>query len=398
MATKETIEVALIEDNPDDAAVVRRHLGPRGDIPFRFNLHEAESLAAGLELLRSTPCQVLLLDLFLSDSRGLETYQRVSGAQPEIPVVLLTALPDEGIALEALRRGAQDYLMKGPAMSGPLLQRSLRYAVERGRWMARVKALSVIEAEVNERRKVDKLKDEFLTSVSHELRTPLSIIQAAIESLSQGADGPLPPKAMRFVELAQRNSQRLGKVINSLLELSRLESGQARLNRASVNLAQIVSDAAEGFRVKEVGRPLRIEEELAPGLPAVNADPDLAAQAVINLIDNAVRFAKSVVRISVRVAEPAVTPAGGAQGAARPAGPQVQVTVSDDGPGIAAEEQERLFDRFYQVQRVAKSDYKGTGLGLTITKQIIERHGGRVWVESAPGAGARFHFLLPASV
>jgi DNA-binding NarL/FixJ family response regulator len=132
---KEIIAVAMIEDSPDEAQVVRRLLVPRGDIPFQFRLSEASSLAGALALLAKGGIQLVLLDLYLPDAKGLDTYRKLQEAFPNLPVVVVTGLNDEAVALEAVRLGAQDYLVKG-ALSGTLLQRTLRYAFERARLSA----------------------------------------------------------------------------------------------------------------------------------------------------------------------------------------------------------------------------------------------------------------------
>jgi signal transduction histidine kinase len=476
---KEQIRVVMIEDDPEDVSLVRKELGPRGDNPFRFELEAAGTLKAGLDLLLTSQAHVVLLDLFLPDSRGLSTYQAIQSRFPNLPVVVLTGLQDEGMALSAFRAGAQDYLVKG-AISATLLQRALRYAVERSRWsvgfekaietapdavvlvgtdglvqytnpagaalfgrsivgktfpypdalessqemrvrlgveeriiefrpgesvwrtgparliwardLTELKKAALAQAEVRERRRLDNLKDELMNAVSHELRSPLSIVSAAIENLCAGLAGPLPRAATDLIEMAQRQCARLMKVVENLLELARLESGKPLLRRGRVVFSAVAQPAFEDYRLIAAKRNVKIVDSLPSQLPELNVDPDLLNRLIGNLLDNGIRFARSAVEIRARALSAA--PVGAPRSGGEPG--FVQVTISDDGPGLSADEVALLFDRFVQVRRVGHDGYKGTGLGLTICKEICERHGGRIWAESEPGRGTRFHFILPA--
>jgi signal transduction histidine kinase len=477
---KELIRVVLIEDDPDDFALVRKELGPRGDNPFQFELEGARTLKAGLELLAAKQAHVVLLDLFLPDCRGLDTYLAIQKRHPNLPVVVLTGLSDEAMALSAIRAGAQDYLVKG-TLTATLLQRALRYAVERSRWSAgfenaiqtapdavvlvgadglvqyanpagaalfgrglvigspfpfpealefaaemkvriggeerivefrpgeavwksgparliwardltELKKAALAQAEVRERRRLDQMKDELMNAVSHELRSPLSIISAAVENLTAGLAGALPQAAVELVEMAHRQCERLTRVVENLLELARLESGKPLLRRGRVTLLDVARPAFGGYRLVADKRSIKIIDSLPDGLPDLNVDPELLHRVIGNLLDNGIRFARS--RVEIRAQALAAATAGGSRNGGEPR--FVQITVEDDGPGLSAEEISTLFDRFVQVRRVARSGYRGTGLGLTICKEICERHGGKIWAESEPGRGTRFHFILPA--
>lgn len=233
--------------------------------------------------------------------------------------------------------------------------------------------------DITARKKMEQLKEEFAGNVSHELRTPLAAIKMSAEDLKDGLSGLLTEEQSEMVEIILRNSLRLQKIVNEILDLSRLESGKVVVRSEPVDIGPPLGEVIRNFR-KMTGRTgLVLELDLPERLPAPDADPDMIVQLLNNLLDNAARFARE--RVVVKAT----------------AGTDfVQVSVIDDGPGIAKEDQQRLFSRFEQIKRFkGQNGYQGTGLGLTICKEIVNQHGGKIWVESDPGSGARFHFTLP---
>lgn len=232
-----------------------------------------------------------------------------------------------------------------------------------------------------ERMEEADLKSEFIATISHELRNPLTTVKMALQSLKEGLCGPMPQQQMRFVDLAYRNVERQVRIINNVLDLARLQSGKAKMEFKRTPLASLIEERAQAYAIA-VRKP-RLEFDIPQDLPDLHADPDLITQVLSNLIDNALRYARQRVTIAAKEGE-----LSGAPG--------VTVTVGDDGPGLEAAQAARLFTRFGQVCRPSGSGYKGTGLGLAICKEIVACHGGRIWVESSPGRGARFRFSLPA--
>jgi signal transduction histidine kinase len=186
-----------------------------------------------------------------------------------------------------------------------------------------------------------------------------------------------------MVAIAGKNLDRLTRITNNLLDLSRLESGRAQVNAKTIDLRRLVEDAAKGAGLLAQGRTLRVEVELPAELPRVVADPDMIAQVLHNLLDNALRYAKTRVVVSARSAEEGM----------------VRVSVSDDGPGIPKDKIGQLFNKFVQVDRPSGGGgYKGTGLGLAICAETLKANHGRVWAESEPGKGSVFQFCLPREV
>jgi two-component system, OmpR family, phosphate regulon sensor histidine kinase PhoR len=228
-------------------------------------------------------------------------------------------------------------------------------------------------------RQLENTRREFVANVSHELRTPLSLIKGYVETLLDGAKDD-PELATKFLRTIERHSNRLGNLIEDLLTISRLESGQITLQLRTVPLRSFAEDLLGDLQARAGERGVRIENEIPAELEA-RVDPDRLEQVLVNLLDNAIKYGKRDGRVFVQ---------------GRAAGEQVELCVADDGPGIPGEARERIFERFYRVDRARSRETGGTGLGLAIVKHIVQSHGGKVWVESQPGHGARFYFTLPS--
>ncbi|MDE2491325.1 MAG: response regulator, partial [Elusimicrobia bacterium] len=243
-----------------------------------------------------------------------------------------------------------------------------------------LRRLEQLTSEVVERRRADELKDRWIGTISHDLRTPLTIIKGAVIDLHDGRAEPLGPQQAMLIGLARRQVERVERLVVSLLDLSRLESGRAKCERRPLDAAEIVARVAGDFARAAAERGVTVETDCAPDAPPLFADPDLFEQLIVNLLDNALRFARS--RVSVR--------------AARGAGGALELSVSDDGVGIPPERRALLFTRFAQLERRREpGGYKGSGLGLAICKEIVRLHRGRIEADSEPGRGTTFRASLP---
>jgi len=230
-------------------------------------------------------------------------------------------------------------------------------------------------------RQLESTRREFVANVSHELRTPLSLIKGSVETLLDGAASQ-PAIASKFLDIIDRHCDRLTFLIEDLLTLSRLESGQLAINYDTVPLRDHVSEVFDDFHRKAEDRGVKLFNDVPDGLHA-RADSDRLDQVLSNLIDNAIKYGRpgGTVRI---------------EGREVPGGDLIEMAVADDGPGIPTEAAERVFERFYRVDTARSREQGGTGLGLSIVKHIIQAHGGEVRLETAPGKGAAFRFTLPA--
>ena len=231
-----------------------------------------------------------------------------------------------------------------------------------------------------------RLKDDFIGTVSHELRTPLTVINLGLENLQAGIFGPLGEKQAEAIERNIRNAKRLGKLIDNLLDLSRLQSGRTKIEKKAVGLKHLIHEVIQSFQPGEKAGTAFFQEEMPANLPPLECDPDLIAQVLTNLLSNAIRYAKEKIAVKSEVIKGAVgTPEF------------IQTSVVNDGPGIPQEKLAELFNKFVQLDRgQRKGSYKGTGLGLAICKEIIEKHHGKIWAENPKeGGGVAFCFTLP---
>ena len=227
----------------------------------------------------------------------------------------------------------------------------------------------------------DQLKSDFVANVSHELRTPLTVVKAAVDNMRDGITGEFTENQKAYLDLLQVNADRLARQINDLLDLSRIEAGYLQLYPSSIAVKEI------GRQVVESLGPLAREKELTLEVKGDGtsveawADPERVHQILLNLVNNAVKFTPPGGRVEVEV-EVEVE------------GEDVVTVVRDTGPGIPAEEREKVFEKFHQVGSSPGSS-RGSGIGLSIARQLVELHGGRIWVESEEGKGSRFAFTLP---
>ena len=236
-----------------------------------------------------------------------------------------------------------------------------------------------LEARHREAERLNRLKSEFIASVSHELRTPLHTIIGFAELLGEEGVGSLNEKQRRFIHHIQTDSEHLLGLINDVLDLSRFEAGGLVVRTETLSLQTAITEAVNAIRPQASGKQVVVREDRIPNASVV-ADPLRMRQILYNLLSNGVKFTDPGGEVVVTAAEDEDF---------------VQITVADTGLGISSEECGRIFDKFYQVGYTTMGVRQGTGLGLTICKQLVEIQSGRIWVESEPRKGSRFHFTLP---
>lgn len=225
---------------------------------------------------------------------------------------------------------------------------------------------------------VDEMKTAFLSNVSHELRTPLTSIRGFSELLLSYDD---PEVRQEFLEIINRESERLTRLVNDVLDVTKIESGHMEWRREQIDLAELLRDTARTCLPDLLKPEIVFAEDLWPDLPTIEGDRDRLQQVVANLLINAVKF----------------TPRGSITLRATYAGDEVCVSIVDTGIGIAPQDHERIFEKFQQVGPIMTNKPRGTGLGLAICRDIVQHHGGRIWVESSLGEGSTFTFTLPRS-
>lgn len=292
--------------------------------------------------------------------------------------------------LEVLRQHELAEIVANVAAQKQVLGYELKLAGLNERWL-QINAAAVFGADGKQRgtivvfhdltrlKQLERTREEFVANVSHELRTPLSLIKGYVETLLDGAKDN-PEVETKFLQTIQRNSERLQFLIEDLLTISELESGRITMNLQSVRLHPLVDRVLEDFKSQAESRRVALSNEV-PELTA-RADSDRLQQVIGNLIGNAIKYGRSDGHIGVtgRMANGSI----------------IELCVQDDGPGIPSESLERVFERFYRVDKARSREQGGTGLGLSIVKHIVQSHGGKVWAKSEPGKGTAFYFTLPA--
>ncbi len=334
------LRILLVEDNPADAKLFEHHLRNAGSGAFPpASVTHVESLTEAIETLETETQDVVLLDLGLPQSSGLSTLDRYNDALDEteavdpVPVIVLTGLKDDAVAVEAIERGAQDYLVKD-TVDENVLNRTIRYALER-------------HTQQQELRRQNERLEQFANVVSHDLRNPLSVAKGRIEMVEDD-----------HAEVIERNLERMETIIDDVLTLAR--EGKSVEETEPVNLTTMVNNCWKN--VETAHASLSIQDEIE-----IMADKSRCRQLLENLIRNSVEHGGERVEITV-----GLLPTG--------------FYFEDDGHGIDPEARDEVFDAGYTTNR------KGTGFGLNIVSEIAEAHGWSVSVTAGAAGGARFEF------
>jgi len=366
----EEIRVLLIEDDPDDAKFLQMLLSKY--LKKKIELTWEKKLSPGLQSLKKEIFDVVLLDLSLPDCNGIETFHKIYQQHPYLPVVILSGVDDEELALEAVRGGAQDYLLKGQ-VDGHVLIRSIVYAVERK------KILSDLEKSNAKLVGLDQLKSDFLSTVSHELRAPIAMMREGVSLCLDGVAGDINEKQEVLMKDTMENIDRLTLLINDMLDISKIESSKLKLQRSIIDLSEILRNIQKKYMNEASSKDIEIQFNCPKSPFLTFADHDKIVQIFDNLVSNALRFTDAGGKIILE---------------AKDNKKEIHCSVSDTGIGIAKKNINRLFSKFEQFGREDGPGYRGTGLGLSIVRGLVERHQGKVWVESELGKGSTFSFSL----
>lgn len=407
------LQVLLVEDNPDDAELLQEIIADAKETPC--SLVHVERLKDAHNCLSKHHFDVILLDLSLPDKQGLETVAQTYGIAPDLPIVVLTGFNDQDMALEALRQGAQDYLVKGK-IDHHLLFRAIHHAIERAQTLKRLRQSEEQLQRLNEEleRRVDEqtdllrqknhflereiyhrqhleeelrnalvkekelsqLKSNIISVVSHEYRTPLATILSSSELLEHYSDKWSKDKKQVHFQRIQSSVHHLTRLVNDVLVLNKTEEGKLPFNPCSLDLLLLCQELVAELQLN-VKTPHRIFFN-AKGLSSLGCfDQKLLRQLLTNLLSNAIKYSAQEEDIHFHLIWAQDT---------------VIFQICDRGIGIPKDDQAQLFDAFYRGSNVGT--ISGTGLGLAIVKKCVDLHGGQVSVESNRD-GTIFTVTLP---
>lgn len=336
------------------------------------------SIAEGLVVVNEEG-EVLLMNPAAEKLLGVKKEQKIGES-------ILKDLKDEQLITLATKSQDRDgrertkmKLSSGEEETKKILRTST--AVIENEYGKTVGMVSVL-TDVTKQKELDRMKSDFVSRVSHELRTPIVTTQNSISLLLDGATGVLNQEQEKFLTIAQRNLKRLGLLIDDLLDLSKIEVSKMKMEFAPHSIEKLINEICDTLIAWIKAKAIKIEKKIQKNIPEVSLDSNRIIQVLNNIIGNAVKFtpADGVVTVEAKLDE---------------AQKNILISITDTGIGIAKEDLNKVFDKFQQVGERISADIGGTGLGLSIAREIVQLHGGKIWVESEKGQGAKFTFTLP---
>ncbi|MHC5773040.1 sensor histidine kinase [Nostoc sp.] len=383
MVVNYSVKILLIEDNLAYARLLQEFLT---QAQFQeFTLVHVKRLGEGLEELTECNYDVILLDLTLPDSDGLSSLPSLIGQAPSIPIVVLTNTNDEELAIEAVRQGAQDYLIKRQ-VNPDVLVRSLRYAIERKQLLESLRTVNeTLQIRVEERtaellkaNELNQFKSEFVSMFSHDIRNPLNTILLAAGLLQNYDEKLTKEKKLNHLQIIRSSIKNMGQLLDEVSFIGKADSGRLRCQLLSLDLEAFCRQLVEEVRLMANEKHLTLVFASFGQLGEALWDKSLLRHILCNLLTNAIKYSlpDGVVRFELIGQEKTVI-----------------FRIQDWGIGIPKEDQKRLFQPFQRAQNVGS--IPGTGLGLAIAKKSAEAHGGEIVVNSQVGVGTTFTVTLP---
>ena len=361
----------VAEDSNDDYELLLRNLRKGGYVVESERVYTRDGLVRALQ----KPWDLLVSDWIMPGFGGTAVLEYVAANRLGLPCIVVSGTPGEEAAVQALRLGALDFLSKDkPGLIVPAVQRALREAADH---VARVTA----ERERVRLEEANRLKNEFLANMSHELRTPLNAIIGFAELLHDGAVDPSSPQHQEFLGDILASGRHLLQLINDILDLAKIEAGKLEFRPERIELAKLLGEVVATLRTTAAGKQLRVELACDPEIGEVVIDPSRLKQVAYNFLSNAIKFTPERGLVTVRARPEDAT--------------SWRLEVEDTGVGISDDDQRRLFLEFEQLEAGVAKRHQGTGLGLALTRRLVEAQGGSVGVRSKHGAGSTFHAVLP---
>ncbi|MCP4887220.1 MAG: hybrid sensor histidine kinase/response regulator [Planctomycetaceae bacterium] len=380
--------ILFIEDSAVYERLVTQALAKRS-CDFKFDI--ARNLGDGIEKLKSETFDIILSDLGLPDASGLDVVRKLRRDFDSMPLVVLTGLDDESVAMQALDVGAQDYLRKSELTAEGLI-RALRYAIQRHQNSVMRELVEELHASREMLRTKNKRLEElnrhahqFVDNVSHDFRTPLTVIKEYVSLISEGIVGDVNAEQCRMLNTVEDRADDLNTMVDDMLDVSKMEAGVLSVCRKKCTAQEIFDRVHPNLEKKASLRDVNLDIHIAPDLPDLYCDREKAARVMINLVVNAIKFCGTPGRVVVSAVH-------------LPKTNEVEIRINDNGPGIAPELLTSIFGRFKQIDTVPSSQStKGFGLGLSIAKELSRLNFGNINVESEVGQGSTFAFTIPCN-
>ncbi len=388
---QKSLRILCVDDDTGDAELLRRRLNEIPDYQIAFTATPRAEQAT--ELVSHGECDVVFVDYRLGGTTGLDFVEHLRSAGNLAPVIFMTGQGDETIASHAIRAGADDYVSKAE-----LSAERLRQALQNGQSQQRRRILENENRRLlgelrqkndllnGQNRRLAELYDtahQFVDNVSHEFRTPLTVIKEFTAIIADGLAGPVSGQQTEYLRTVLDRVDDLAAMIDDMLDISKLEAGLLGIARKPCSLHDVIARVRVTLERKGASAGVKVDYEMEEGLPTVYCDPEKIGRVVLNLAVNAIKFSGEGKRVCV----------AGRSDLARS---QVCVEVTDQGPGIARENLDMIFERFQQAGAAVRSGPKGFGLGLNIAQQLVQLNLGDIGVRSDVGRGSTFSFTIPA--
>ncbi len=377
---KKQVSILIVDDSPEDREVYRRMFGRLGDAHHVCS--EADTGEEGLERCRADAPDCVMLDYRLPDMNGLEFLSELVDGGDQLPftVIMFTGEGDETVAVEAMKRGVLDYMVK-TGITEEALGRAVNNAVEKASLQRRLSAAQIELKKNNVRlHEFAETATRFVDNVAHEFRTPLSVIKEFSAIISDGLGGPVTDDQVEYLQFIDSATRDLSQMVDDFLDSSKLRSRSLRVDRQSHTIADLIASVRTTIQNRAKTRKITIAEEIEDDIPDVFCDLEKVGRVIVNLVVNAIKFSPegSVVRLC---AQP--HPNGG-----------VRIGVVDEGSGLTPADLQVVCERFRQVGDMQNTCAKGFGLGLSIAKELVWLNLGRMEISSRRGEGSRFGFTL----
>jgi signal transduction histidine kinase len=364
-------KILIVDDNPKNIQVVGSLLTQEG-YPTAFALNGRQAV----EMARSNRFDLILLDVMMPETDGFEVCNQLKNLEEtrEIPVIFLTAKTDTDSIVQGFDVGGYDYVTK------PFISREL---LARVRSRLHIKSLNdELKKRYEEIRQLENMRETLTHMIVHDLKNPLNGIFGYASLLQTDETLSSDPKSSEYAGAIMNSAQTMLDMIMAILDVSRLETGEMQLTLEDTDIRAVLRDVVDGIKPMLRQSSLKLKVNLPPDIPPLRTDREILRRIIVNIIGNAIHFAPPESDITFSAAVE---------------GKHIRLTISDQGPGIPEKYQEQIFDKFKQINTRGSREKYSTGLGLTFCKMAVEALGGKIGVESQPGKGSSFWFVLPGA-